>query len=106
VGRGEKMGVRFWLGEVDGRGQTLGPRRGQCGVGARAAGRTACSAARERRGGREKREGAAVGPTCKREGVGELGRVAGWALVGRNGWSARVSFFLFLFIFFCILKYK
>jgi hypothetical protein len=66
---GEKTGVRFWLGEAD--------RRGRCGVWARAAGRTVRSAAwhgcvsravaRGRRGGREKRERAAVGPTCKRE---------------------------------------
>jgi hypothetical protein len=58
---GEKMGVRFWLGEVDRRGRTLGPRRGRCGVGAQAAERTACSATRARvqsgGAGKERREG-------------------------------------------------
>jgi hypothetical protein len=99
---GERGSSQFPAWEADERGARGRP-------GARdALARAGRDAATAREGeGREKREGVAVGSTCKREGGGGgLGRATGWALVGQNGRSARVSFFFFFsFLFKNLNKY-
>jgi hypothetical protein len=58
VGGGEKTGVRFRLGEVNGRGRTSGLGRGRCGVEAHGAQRGEARAREQSSGaGKEMREG-------------------------------------------------
>jgi hypothetical protein len=76
-GRERETGGGFWLGRRTGAGADAEAGRGawrdtvMCGRDTVACGRDAVAAAREGEG-RERREGATVGPTCKREG-GEEG---------------------------------